>query len=93
MVTGACELSGSIHKDTFIELCVTLDDSDGMVAYTDYTTVMPGLETRINVPSLLSCLPLDAKRDEFPVAPVNWPGLGDDLSSSPLPTRRRGPEV
>ena len=55
MVTGACELSGSIHKDTFIELCVTLDDSNGMEAYTDYTTVMPGLETRINVPSLLSC--------------------------------------
>ena len=93
MVTDPWVLSGSIGKDTVIELCVTLDDSDGIEAYTDYTTVMPGLETRINVPSLLSCLPLDAKRDEFPVAPVNWPGLRDDLSSSPLPTRRRGPEV
>ena len=32
-----------------------LDDSDGIEAYADYTTVMPGLETRINVPSSLSC--------------------------------------
>ena len=44
MVTDPWVLSGSIGKDTVIELCVTLDDSDGIEAYTDYTTVMPGLE-------------------------------------------------
>ena len=65
MVTDPRVLSGSVGKDTVMELRVTLDGSDGIGACTGYTAVMPGLETRINVPSLLSCLPLDAKRDEF----------------------------